>query len=119
MAFTTPDRVATKPCAVAPNSRGTERAMKPISPRCVAANDAACKICSGTSSATGGSNAIAVQRRIAPAPPIAIHAAGLCGAGSRPDSANSTISAMTPMPHKTPISVPSNPAARHCTVENP
>ena len=93
--------------------------MNPIMPRRAAANEQACRSCSAGSIATGGSNAIALQRTIAPRPPIASSPVGESRFGNRPENANNATSAATPSPQSIPITVPSRPAARHCSVEKP
>ena len=60
---------------------------------------AACSNCSHGNTRAGGSSAIAAQRKAAPAAPIISSTDGWKNGGSRPDTANSTISATTPSPH--------------------
>ena len=98
---------------------GTARARNPMVPRWVAPNEAACRSCSAGSTASGGSNAIAVQRSTAPAAPIDNSTMGVSAAGIRDDNANSTISENTPNPQSAPITGPLMPAARHCSAEKP
>ncbi len=88
-----------------------------MAPRCAAPNEAACRSCSGSRIAAGGSNAMAPQRSTAPAAPIINSTVGPIV--SRAENANSTISANTPIPHSTPMVVPLMPAARHSSVEKP
>ena len=67
----------------------------------------------------GGSSAIPTQRNTAPQAPTNSSTVGSKNGGSRACIANSTISAATPSPHSAAITVPSKPAARHCTAEKP
>ncbi len=62
---------------------------------------------------------MASQRRMAPAAPISMSAAGVRNGGSRPWNANSTISARTPSAHSAAMVEPSRPAWVQAKVEKP
>ena len=62
---------------------------------------------------------MAAQRSAPPAAPIISSTVGWKNGGSRPETANSTISAITPSAHSAAIAVPSSPAPRHCSAEKP
>ena len=98
---------------------GALRATRLSAPRYVVPNDKACSNCNSGSSTTGGSNAITVQRTVAPAAPIMINTIGVNAGGKRPETANNTISAATPSAHNAAMAVPSRPAPLHCSAEKP
>ena len=59
------------------------------------------------------------QRNAPAAAPIISSTVGVKNGGSRACTANSTISAATPSAHSAAMTVPSRPAARHCSAEKP
>ena len=62
---------------------------------------------------------MAVQRNMAPSAPSRIIPMAPIRAVTRTDTANSRISATTPIAHSNPMAVPSRPLALHCKVPKP